>query len=129
MNRGDYIAPPGNQGRGIRVIGAKAKPIDTSKPASEERKKRSSMEPVINLKTRIPKTAAPVQTKPAEPAAQKPDIRLTPDMIAGTKQGMKAPLERLVQQENQKNNRGPSAPPPGSGVCSQRWLKEFQGSC
>lgn len=126
MTRQDYIAPPGNQGRGIRVIGSKAKPIDTTRPPTEDRKKRSNMEPVINLKTRIPKTVAPTQNKPNEPAAQKPDIRLTPDMIAGTKQGMKAPLERLVQQENQKNNRGPSAPPPGSGVAAKGGLKNFK---
>ena len=124
FTRSDYLQPTGNSTRGVRVIGSRPKPVgDASKPATEERKKRSSSEPVINLKTRIPKSSAP-PPKPAEPAAQKPDIRLTPDMIAGTKQGMTAPLEKL-QQENQKA-RGPAAPPPGSGASAKGGLKNFK---
>ncbi len=123
--RQDYLLPSGNSTRGVRVIGSRPKPGgDPSKPAPEERKKRTSSEPIISLKTRIPKTAAP-PPKPAGPAAQKPDIRLTPDMIAGTKQGMTAPLEKL-QQDSQKAARGPAAPPPGSGASAKGGLKNFK---
>ena len=125
FSRQDYVVPSGNSTRGVRVIGSRPKPGgDALRPALEERKKRTSSEPVINLKTRIPKTAAPLAKTP-EIAAQKPDIRLTPDMIAGTKQGMTAPLEKL-QQENQKAARGPAAPPPGSGASAKGGLKNFK---
>ncbi|MDZ4848975.1 MAG: translation initiation factor IF-2 [Pirellulaceae bacterium] len=126
FTRQDYVVPSGNSSRGVRVIGSRPKPGDgANKVSSEERKKRSSSEPVINLKTRIPKTNAPAAKAP-ELAAQKPDIRLTPDMIAGTKQGMTAPLEKLQQESQKAAARGPAAPPPGSGAGSKGGLKNFK---
>jgi translation initiation factor IF-2 len=119
---------PGVVTRGIRVIGArptKAGEGLTKAGGGDERKKRQNMEPVINLKTRIPKTAAPPPAKTTEVAAQKPEIRLTPDMIAGGRQGMRAPLEKL-QQDTAKSARGPAAPPPGSGVAAGGGLKKFK---
>ncbi|MCC9658223.1 translation initiation factor IF-2 [Rhodopirellula halodulae] len=50
------------------------------------------------------KPAAP--TGGSGPAAQKPDIKLTRDVIEGHKQGMKAPLARLEQDEAEKKLRG-----------------------
>ncbi|MCY2973600.1 MAG: translation initiation factor IF-2 [Planctomycetota bacterium] len=126
--RQDSNPRPGIVTRGIRVIGArptKAGEGLTKAGGGEERKKRQNMEPVINLKTRIPKTAAPPPTKSNEVAAQKPEIRLTPDMIAGGRQGMRAPLEKL-QQDTAKAVRGPAAPPPGSGVAAGGGLKKFK---
>ena len=113
FTRQDYLLPSGNSTRGVRVIGSRPKVGgDATKPATEERRKRTSSEPIIKLNTRIPKTAAPA-AKPVEQAAQKPDIRLTPDMIAGTKQGMTAPLEKLQADSKNAAARGPAAPPPG----------------
>lgn len=126
--RQDPNPRPGIVTRGIRVIGArptKAGEGLTKAGGGEERKKRQNMEPVINLKTRIPKTAAPPPSKSNEVAAQKPEIRLTPDMIAGGRQGMRAPLEKL-QQDTAKAVRGPAAPPPGSGVAAGGGLKKFK---
>jgi translation initiation factor IF-2 len=127
-SRQDYLMPSGGgANRGIRVIGSRAKSNEPkASPDDSSRKKRSSPEPVINLKTRIPRTATPPSAKPAEPAAQKPEIRLTPDMIAGTKQGMKAPLEKLQQEALPAAARGPAAPPPGSGVAAKGGLKGFK---
>ncbi len=126
--RQDPNPRPGIVTRGIRVIGARPSKAGeglTKAGGGEDRKKRQSMEPVINLKTRIPKTAAPPPTKTNEVAAQKPEIRLTPDMIAGGRQGMRAPLEKL-QQDTAKAVRGPAAPPPGSGVAAGGGLKKFK---
>ncbi len=128
-SRQDYLAPGGtNLNRGIRVIGSRPKAGDANKPAGEDRKKpRQPAEPVINLKTRIPKSGATPLPKPPEQAAQKPEIRLTPDMIAGTKQGMKAPLERLQKDtSNAAAARGPSAPPPGTAATGKGGLKGFK---
>jgi translation initiation factor IF-2 len=47
-------------------------------------------------------------------------------MIAGTKQGMKAPLEKLQQEALPAAARGPAAPPPGSGVAAKGGLKGFK---
>jgi translation initiation factor IF-2 len=124
--RSDYLAPSGgNANRGVRVIG-RSKQSDAPKGGEERKRNRVNPEPVINLKTRIPKSGAAPLAKPAEPAAQKPEIRLTPDMIAGTKQGMKAPLERLQKEAAPPVARGPAAPPPGSGVASKGGLKGFK---
>ncbi len=126
FTRQDYLLPSGNSTRGVRVIGSRPKVGgDATKPATEERKKRTSSEPIIKLNTRIPKTAAPA-AKPVEQAAQKPDIRLTPDMIAGTKQGMTAPLEKLQADSKNAAARGPAAPPPGSGAAAKGGLKNFK---
>jgi len=127
IGRHDANIRPGISTRGIRVIGARPTKSGEglTKAGGDDRKKRQSMEPVINLKTRIPKTASPPPTKSNEPIAQKPEIRLTPDMIAGGRQGMRAPLEKL-QQDTAKAARGPSAPPPGSGVAAGGGLKKFK---
>jgi translation initiation factor IF-2 len=127
-SRQDYLAPGGTGlNRGIRVIGSRPKPGDANKPAADDRKKpRQPSEPVINLKTRIPKTGTTPQPKPTEQAAQKPEIRLTPDMIAGTKQGMKAPLERLQKDTSNAAARGPSAPLPGTAATGKGGLKGFK---
>ena len=82
---------------------------EASKPLGD-RKKRPSREPVINLNTRIPKTAAPPPVAKAnEPAPMRPEVRLTPEMIAGSRKGMTTPLESFVKAETAKaNNKGSS---------------------
>ena len=46
-----------------------------------------------------PKVAGPL---PGEPKAQKPDVKLSADAIAGAKQGMRAPLDQIVKEENER---------------------------
>jgi translation initiation factor IF-2 len=60
-------------------------------------------DPVVNLAA-LPDAVGPAPTRsaPTEAPAQKPDIRLSKDVIAGHKQGVKAPLEQLAQAEDQK---------------------------
>ncbi len=45
-----------------------------------------------------PEAAIP-KSAPGEPKAQKPDIKLSKDVIQGHKAGMKAPLEQIVQDD------------------------------
>ncbi|MCG8652016.1 MAG: translation initiation factor IF-2 N-terminal domain-containing protein, partial [Pirellulales bacterium] len=62
-------------------------------------------EPRIAVKmASLPEAAQPQTNQPAknEPKAQKPDIKLSKDVIAGHKQGMKAPLEQLAKEETEK---------------------------
>ncbi len=76
------------------------------KPAENKGKRR---EPRINVKmASLPETAQPKPTKSksGEPKAQKPDIKLSKDVIQGHKQGMKAPLEQLAQEETEKKRGG-----------------------
>lgn len=46
-----------------------------------------------------PKVSGPV---PGEPKAQKPDVKLSADAIAGAKQGMRAPLDQIVKEESER---------------------------
>ena len=62
-------------------------------------------EPVINLAALPDAPQAPVSRASNEPPAQKPDIKLSKDVIAGHKQGLKAPLEQLAADENEKKAR------------------------
>ncbi len=95
-------AGPGAAAGKIRVLGRAAKPTDGKRDedASGRPKRR---EPVVNLAA-MPDAPAPPQSKsaPSQAPAQKPDIRLSKDVIAGHKQGVKAPLEQIVQDDDKK---------------------------
>ncbi len=81
--------------------------------ANSHRGKRR--EPIINLAS-MPEVKQPAASTPHQAPAQRPDIRLTKDLIAGTKQGRKAPLEQLVQQQQEQQKAGPGAgKPKGQG--------------
>ncbi|KAA1261916.1 Translation initiation factor IF-2 [Rubripirellula obstinata] len=72
--------------------------------------KAKRREPRINVKmASLPDVADAPSAKPAagEPKAQKPDVKLSPDAIAGHRQGMRAPLEDLAKQDedNKRKNR------------------------
>ncbi|MEM9368716.1 MAG: translation initiation factor IF-2 [Planctomycetota bacterium] len=78
---------------------------DSKAPADAGRGKKREPRIALNLAQMpdAPKPAAPVD--PGQ-AAQKPDIKLTRDVIEGHKQGMKAPLEKLERTEAEKKQRG-----------------------
>lgn len=95
MRGDDFSAASGNR---VRVLGSRrsqpAATDDRKKPTSQQRR-----EPVINL-ARIPKGhQAPVAApKSNEPAPQKPEFKLTKDLISGHRQGMNPSLENLVSK-------------------------------
>ncbi|MFM8175731.1 MAG: hypothetical protein ACKN81_19505, partial [Pirellulaceae bacterium] len=113
FRRDDYISPSGSSGGRIRVLGNRSKP--SSEKPTEEKRRPKTREPVINL-AKIPKTGQqPMPRRTDEPTPQRPDIKLTKDLIVGSKQGMKAPLDKFVQQETHKSK---TPPPPGTGGLS-----------
>ncbi len=88
--------------------GGKVRSLD--RPASGEKKngdsaKAKRREPRINVKmASLPELA---ESKPKKPAAgdqkaQKPDVKLSPDVIAGHRQGMRAPLDQLKEDTDKK---------------------------
>lgn len=95
-----------SSGGKIRVLGRGGRTGDrpqdegTSAGGKSPQKRR---DPVVNLAA-LPDAVGPTPTRqaPSEAPAQKPDIRLSKDVIAGHKQGVKAPLEQLAQAEDQK---------------------------
>ncbi len=105
FSREDYVPPPTSAGNRIRVLGRRTTADKGDAASPTEDKKRTSgqrREPVINL-ARIPKGSQQTVPPPKsdEPAPQRPEIRLTKEVISGHKQGMKAPLEELMQPPSQ----------------------------
>lgn len=113
---GSPIAPVrgGREGGAIRSLDRPAARGDgTAKPGDPKAKKR---EPRIKINlAQMPSAPEPVApVSPTSGAAQKPDIKLTRDVIEGHKQGMKAPLERLEKDDAEKKRvkRAPVGTPP-----------------
>jgi len=113
--RDDYIAPV-TTGK-IKVLTSKTAPAE-KKPEEqgEEPKPKKKREPVIRLAD-MPDAPQP-EPKPAvsEPAAQKPEIRLPKDAIAGAKKGTPAPLEHLTKPAEKP----PKSPLAGKGGLARR---------
>jgi translation initiation factor IF-2 len=121
-SRSDYIGPLKSTGK-IKVLGPKAsterKPEEGKPTAEDTSKLKKRREPVINL-ARLPEVRQPQPVKPAvvEPPAQKPEIRLPKDAIAGHKRGTRAPLEHLTKSAEkaklpvEKKAPAPPAPKP-----------------
>lgn len=63
-------------------------------------------EPVVNLAALPEAPAMPTRPAKDEAPAQKPDIKLSKDVIAGHKQGVRAPLEKLAKAEDEKKRIG-----------------------
>ncbi len=89
--------------------GGKVRSLDRPSGAGGEKRaadtKGKRREPRININlASLPDSPqpGPVQAAPGEPKAQKPDVRLSKDVIQGHKQGMKAPLEQLAQEDTEK---------------------------
>lgn len=119
---GQPVAPVRRQGSGGATGGAgKVRSLDRPSSggggggeakAADSGSKGKRREPRIKINlAQLPDAPQPPASKPAkgEPAAQKPDIKLSKDVIAGHKQGMKAPLEQLAKEDTERK-RGTAAP-------------------
>jgi translation initiation factor IF-2 len=105
---GDAIAPV----RRDSMIGAGGKMRSLDRPVGGGGDKKSGdvskskrREPRVAFKiVSLPEVAEPAAGKsgPGEPKAQKPDVKLSPDVIAGHRQGKRAPLEQLVKEDVEK---------------------------
>lgn len=139
ISREDYVAPPNSAGARVRVLGTRRSSTavkgdsggSASTGGTDERKRPTTQrrEPVINL-ARMPKANQPTIPPPKsdEPSPQKPEIRLTKEAISGHRQGMKAPIEEMVQKQaaadagQRAPRKGSEAKPPanqGPGGLSQ----------
>lgn len=90
--------------RSIPVINVIGHREERKKPAESEKKNKDERRrgPLQRLLAPMPEVKQPAQKKEKEPAAQKPEIRLSTEVIRNVKAG-KAPLEKhLKQAENQR---------------------------
>ena len=98
--------------RDSTVSGGKMRSLDRPTASGEKRAesaKTKRREPRINVKmASLPEVAEPKPSKQAsgEPKAQKPDVKLSKDVIAGHRQGMRAPLEELAKEEKEGKRSG-----------------------
>ncbi len=97
--------PVVSSGGKVRSLDRPAASVDKGDKKNGDSSKTKRREPRINVKmASLPDVAEPKPAKPAagEPKAQKPDVKLSPDVIAGHRQGMKAPLEQLKEDTDKK---------------------------
>lgn len=101
IRRDSALPVPGSK---IRVLGRpQRREGDASGPAAKPTKRR---DPVVNLAALPEAPSNARQPTPADSPSQKPDIKLSKDVIAGHKQGVKAPLEKLAKAESEKKKIG-----------------------
>lgn len=102
--RRDSVLPA--SGSKIRVLGRPNSRRDAEASSGGAVRSVKRRDPVVNLAA-LPD--APLTAKKpvaAESPAQKPDIKLTKDVIAGHKQGVRAPLEKLARAESERKRVG-----------------------
>ncbi|HJQ79743.1 MAG TPA: translation initiation factor IF-2 [Lacipirellulaceae bacterium] len=116
MGREMYIGPAGHVGGKVPVVGKESRPAERKKTdggtATTERAR-----PAVKLAP-LPKSSRPIEpVAPDEPPAQKPDLRLPPDLLGAGKQGSKplaAHLRRhertLDEEKKQRGVKGPRLP-------------------
>lgn len=92
-------------------VGGSGKVRSLDRPSSGGADKKAAdakskhREPRINVKmASLPEVSEQAVPKAAdgEPKAQKPDVKLSADAIAGHRQGMRAPLEQLAKEDDEK---------------------------
>jgi len=120
IRREDYVMPGGAMSRKVPPIPTKTeKPSPPKKPPAEGEAPPKPLEkaaPGIKLAP-IPVAQQPVTPpKPAEPAPQKPELRLPPDVIRASKAGAK-PLSEHLRKHEQLKKKGP---PPGKASPVER---------
>ncbi len=117
--------------RDSTVSGGKMRSLDRPTASGEKRadsSKAKRREPRINVKmASLPEVAEPKPSKQAsgEPKAQKPDVKLSKDVIAGHRQGMRAPLEELAKED--KDSKRSAAAKRGSGLSGFTGEKKREG--
>jgi translation initiation factor IF-2 len=111
-SRGDDASKPVAPVRGDAAATNKVRSLDHAaggekRSAGGDASKPKRREPRINVKmAALPDAPAPAPTRTATgEKAQKPDIKLSKDVIAGHKQGMTAPLEQLKAEESESKKR------------------------
>ncbi|MCA9141141.1 MAG: translation initiation factor IF-2 [Planctomycetaceae bacterium] len=103
--RDDYMTPVA-KGK-IKVIGASSAEAKKKDSGSDDPKPKKKREPVIRL-AEMPDAPQPApKAVSSEPAAQKPEIRLPKDAIAGAKKGTAAPLEQIAAKAAEKPAKSP----------------------
>lgn len=105
--RRDSMMPTG--GSKIRVLGRPTRregDSPTSSGPTQAGKPTKRRDPVVNLAALPDAPIAPQRQAPTEAPAQKPDIKLSKDVIQGHKQGVRAPLEKLAKAEDDKKRIG-----------------------
>ncbi len=119
ITKADYIGPAGSTGKPLRVIGRKAPANAPAKPAVADDRKRTPgqrRDPVINVKLpSMPKGSVvqPAPPKSNEPAPQKPEIRLTPEILAGMSKGGPAPEAPAAKDGQSRRPKVNPLPTPG----------------
>jgi translation initiation factor IF-2 len=94
LSRDDFYSPADVSGK-MRVIG-RGKSTEPKPSGENSSRVRKSRDPVININlAKIPKSAGPSPApKPVEPVAQKPIVKLTPDVLKGVQQPPTKPGEK-----------------------------------
>ena len=120
----DSAAAPIRNDSTIAGGGGKVRSLDRGGSSGPDKRSegKPKREPRINVKMApLPEVAEPAPAKPAKgEKAQKPEVKLSPDLIAGHRQGMRAPLEELAKEDAEKK-RGASAKKGGlSGFTGSR---------
>jgi translation initiation factor IF-2 len=130
MGREKYISPGHVSGK-VPVVGRETRPLDRKKTESQPSGERAR--PAVKLAP-LPKTSRPIEpTTVDEPPAQKPDLRLPPDVLGAGKQGSK-PLaahlrrhERTLEEEKKLQGRGLKVPRLPAGPREQEGEEDRRG--
>jgi len=110
VRREDYVPPAGSGPRKIPVLVGKKpeKPAAPKKPSEGEGPPKSPEKTMPGIKLApIPVAQQPTPSKPAEPAPQKPELRLPPDVIRASKAGARPLSEHLRKQEQLRRKAAP----------------------
>ncbi len=120
LRREDYLTPAGGSPKKVPVLGRKS--AKTAAPAEKERapaegeagtklpekeREREKTGPAIKLAPMPSVQQPPAAPKTDEPAPQRPDIKLPPDVIRASKAGAK-PLEEHLRKQEQKRQGTPT---------------------
>ncbi len=99
------VAPIRNEDAGegrMRQLDAPRKPIEKRGDAGKSKRR----EPKINVRVAaLPDAPAPTVKPTQSGKAQKPDIKLSKDLIAEAKQGTKPPIEKLAAEKKSSDER------------------------
>ena len=120
FRREDYIAPTGSTGRPPALpTRGESKPSEPKRRPSDDGGRKAPPGPAIRLAALPPSQQPPTAPKAAEPAVQKPDIRLPADAIRASKMGAKPLSEHLRKHEQRRKPDEAPAEAPAKGTPSR----------